>query len=287
MKNNQTDVLNDIYNLILNPVTRDFERDQILKAKAKIEAGSNFNSELASLEAKLRSLALRNNLTPDVTDFYLKITSDRETPPFDLSRHYAEDAEKEARAVFAGGCFWCMVEPFESKPGIIAVFSGYTGGHTENPTYDQVSGGYTGHAEAVEIIYNTQVWSYEQLLDLYWQLTDPTDAFGQMADRGSNYRPVIFFLNKEQQKLAEHSKQQLENIDKYKTPIVTAIEPVSTFWLAENFHQQFYLKNPKIYKKVYRARNQLLKYKHTKEKIRHSLLNLQKNKTSIGRKRHF
>ncbi|WP_312025490.1 peptide-methionine (S)-S-oxide reductase MsrA [Listeria booriae] len=170
--------------------------------------------------------------------------------------------------MFAGGCFWCMVEPFETKEGIISVLSGYTGGHVDNPTYEQVLGGYTGHVEAVEIIFDTRIWSYKALVELYWQLTDPTDSGGQMADRGSNYRPVIFVMGEEQREIAEREKQELAESGKYKRPIVTAIEPATTFWPAENFHQQFYRKNPKRYKKIQRTRQQFLAFQRLQTRIR-------------------
>ncbi len=266
MKENQTELLNDLYNLILNPGTREFERSFFLKMKNRLEDGANFQNELSKLEAELRPLALRNNLTPDVTDFYLKITGDESTP-FDFTLH-AKKAGQE-RAIFAGGCFWCMVEPFEMKAGIISVLSGYTGGHVEHPTYEQVLGGYTGHVEAVEIIFNPQIISYLELVALYFQLTDPTDAFGQMSDRGSQYRPVIFTLDDEQRQTAERYKEELVNSKVFKRQIVTAIEPASTFWPAENFHQQFYKKNPKRYRKIKRVRRQFLFLQHLQMKLRH------------------
>lgn len=105
------------------------------------------------------------------------------------------------RAIFAGGCFWCMIQPFDSLPGIYSIMSGYTGGQLANPTYEQVKSQTTGHTEAVEIIYDPQVISYQELVELYWEQTDPTDAFGQFEDRGSSYRPVIFYSTKEQQRL--------------------------------------------------------------------------------------
>lgn len=269
MKQNQEEVLRDLYNLILHPGTRDWERSLMQTAKTQIETGANIDTQIAKLEAELRPLALRNNLTPDVADFYLKITDNTTAgKTFDTSKHYQEDAPYQARAIFAGGCFWCMVEPFETKPGIIAVLSGYTGGHVDSPTYEQVLGGYTGHVEAVEIIFDTRIWSYEALVELYWQLTDPTDGDGQMADRGSNYRPVIFFMNEEQREIAEREKKELAESGKYKRPIVTAIEPATTFWLAENFHQQFYRKNPKRYKKMKRTRQQLLAFQRLQARIR-------------------
>ncbi|MBC1564841.1 peptide-methionine (S)-S-oxide reductase MsrA [Listeria booriae] len=268
MKQNQEEVLRDLYNLILHPGTRDWERSLMQTAKTQIETGANVDNEIAKLEAELRPLALRNNLTPDVTDFYLKITDNATAEnTFDTSRHYQEDAPYQARAIFAGGCFWCMVEPFETKEGIISVLSGYTGGHVNNPTYEQVLGGYTGHVEAVEIIFDTRIWSYKALVELYWQLTDPTDSGGQMADRGSNYRPVIFVMDEEQREIAEREKQELAESGKYKRPIVTAIEPATTFWPAENFHQQFYRKNPKRYKKIQRTRQQFLAFQRLQTRI--------------------
>nr|WP_088810976.1 peptide-methionine (S)-S-oxide reductase MsrA [Listeria goaensis] len=268
MKYTPSEIINDLYNLILNPGTREFERSLLTKTKNSLEDGANFHNQLLKLEASLRPLALRNNLTPDVTDFYLKITGNA-NKPFDFSIHDYEKKPHQARAIFAGGCFWCMVEPFETKPGIISVLSGYTGGHVPHPTYEQVSGGYTGHTEAVEIIFDTEIVSYLELVTLYFQLTDPTDELGQMADRGSNYRPAIFVINAEQREIAEHYKQHLIDSNLYKRPIVTAIEPASTFWPAENFHQQFYRKNPKRYRKIKRARKQFLLLQHLQMKLRH------------------
>ncbi|MHA5128606.1 peptide-methionine (S)-S-oxide reductase MsrA [Oenococcus oeni] len=260
--------LNDIYNLILNPATRDWERAQLVKLKKAVAAGATFNTELARLEASLRPLALRNNMTPDMTDFYHKITGEPElAAKFDLSRHYAADQPYEARAIFAGGCFWCMVEPFDARPGIIAVISGYTGGHTENPSYDQVIGQYTGHVEAVEIIFDQRIVKYADLVNLFWQLIDPTDDQGQMNDRGSHYRPVIFVRDQQQQAIAMASKQALAASGKYKKPIVTAIEPAQKFWPAENFHQEFYKKNRQRYKRLERTRQQYLAVQHLRSKL--------------------
>ncbi|QEA32371.1 peptide-methionine (S)-S-oxide reductase MsrA [Secundilactobacillus malefermentans] len=150
----------------------------------------------------------------------------------------------EETAIFAGGCFWCMVQPFEDQPGIDKVLSGYTGGHVENPTYEQVSSHTTGHTEAVEIKYDPEVVSYKQLVDLYWQQTDPTDAMGQFQDRGDNYRPVIYVKDDEQRKIAEASKKELAASERFTDPIVTQIEEVKPFYVAEEEHQQFYKKNP-------------------------------------------
>ncbi|MGL9804059.1 peptide-methionine (S)-S-oxide reductase [Enterococcus sp. DIV0448] len=155
------------------------------------------------------------------------------------------------KAVFAGGCFWCMVKPFETQPGIIAVTSGYTGGHVPNPTYEQVTTGTTGHTEAVEIEYDPSLVSYEQLVEIYWQQTDPTDAFGQFADRGDSYRPVIYYSNEEEREIAEASKKQLQESGRFDRPIVTKIEPRSEFYPAEEYHQDYYKKN-KIRYNLYR-----------------------------------
>ncbi|WP_430617513.1 peptide methionine sulfoxide reductase MsrA [Enterococcus sp. AZ188] len=150
-------------------------------------------------------------------------------------------------AIFAGGCFWCMVKPFDSQPGILKVVSGFTGGHVPNPTYQQVTTGTTGHTEAVEITFDPEVISYEELVAIYWQQTDPTDAFGQFADRGDSYRPVIFYNSEEQKAIAEKSKAQLQASGRFDRPIVTKIEPAELFYPAEDYHQDFYKKNAAHY----------------------------------------
>lgn len=150
----------------------------------------------------------------------------------------------EETAIFAGGCFWCMVKPFDTYPGIIKVESGYTGGHVPNPTYEQVKTGKTGHTEAVRITFDPDVISYDQLVTIYWRQTDPTDAMGQFQDRGDNYRPVIFVANEEQRKIATASRQRLADSGEFDKPIVTKIEDAQPFYLAEDYHQDFYKKNP-------------------------------------------
>ncbi|WP_367300711.1 peptide-methionine (S)-S-oxide reductase MsrA [Leuconostoc carnosum] len=147
-------------------------------------------------------------------------------------------------AVFAGGCFWCMVAPFDSLPGIVKVRSGYTGGHTENPTYETVSSHTTGHTEAVKIWFDPEVLSYADLVEIYWEQTDPTDAMGQFQDRGDNYRPVIFVANEEQRQIAKKSKTNLVASGRFNQPIVTTIEAVKPFYEAEEHHQDFYKKEP-------------------------------------------
>lgn len=151
------------------------------------------------------------------------------------------------KATFAGGCFWCMVKPFDQWDGVESVISGYTGGYIENPTYEQVKQGNTGHYEAVQITYDPKVISYETILDLFWIQIDPTDPDGQFHDRGPQYRTAIFYHNEEQKRLAEQSKQKLIDSGKFNKPIVTKILKAETFYPAEEEHQDFYKKQPKIY----------------------------------------
>ncbi|MFK4997811.1 peptide-methionine (S)-S-oxide reductase MsrA [Bacillus sp. N9] len=150
-------------------------------------------------------------------------------------------------ATFAGGCFWCMVKPFDEQPGIISVISGYTGGTTENPTYEEVCSGKTGHTEAVQITFDPSVFPYEKLLQLYWMQIDPTDATGQFYDRGESYRPAIFYHNEQQKELAEKSKKELDESKRFNAPIVVPIEEAKPFYPAEQYHQHFYRKNPERY----------------------------------------
>ncbi|WP_449620100.1 peptide-methionine (R)-S-oxide reductase MsrB [Robertmurraya sp. Marseille-Q9965] len=146
------------------------------------------------------------------------------------------------KATFAGGCFWCMVSPFDEQPGIKEVISGYTGGHTENPTYEEVCSDTTGHYEAVQITYEPSVFPYVKLLELYWQQVDPTDAGGQFNDRGSSYRTAIFYHNEGQRQAAEASKIAISS--RFKKPVVTEILPAGPFYKAEEKHQDYYKKNP-------------------------------------------
>lgn len=147
-------------------------------------------------------------------------------------------------AIFAGGCFWCMVHPFDQQPGIIKVVSGYTGGHVANPTYEQVCSHTTGHTEAVEITFDPAVISYAELVEIYWRQTDPTDAMGQFQDRGDSYRPVIFVNSDQQRAIAEASKEKLIASGRFNEPIVTQIEAAKPFYPAEEYHQDFYKKEP-------------------------------------------
>lgn len=162
------------------------------------------------------------------------------------------------RAIFAGGCFWCMVQPFEEQTGILAVTSGYTGGHVDNPTYEQVCNHQTGHTEAVEIIFDNEKITYKDLVELYWEQTDPTDMFGQFEDRDDNYRPVIFYTADSQREVAEKSKEALQNSGRFDQPIVTTIEPAQKFWPAEDYHQGFYKTNPERYALSSRLRHKFL-----------------------------
>jgi methionine-S-sulfoxide reductase len=153
-----------------------------------------------------------------------------------------------ARAIFAGGCFWCMEPPFEKLPGVAAVTSGYTGGTWEYPTYEEVSTGRTGHVEAVEIVYDPETISYDQLLEVFWRNIDPTDPGGQFVDRGEQYRSAIFYLDEEQRRLAEASRIRLEQSGLFERPVVTEILPAAVFYRAEEYHQDYYRKNPVRYR---------------------------------------
>ncbi|WP_174613547.1 peptide-methionine (S)-S-oxide reductase MsrA [Virgibacillus ihumii] len=155
-------------------------------------------------------------------------------------------------ATFAGGCFWCMVEPFDQRPGVVSITSGYTGGTVANPTYEQVCSDTTGHVEAVQIAYDPEVMPYEQLVETFWQQIDPTDADGQFNDRGESYQTTIFYHDEQQKKIAEVSKERLEGSGKFSKPIVTPVLPAKTFYKAEENHQDYYKKQPfhyKLYKK--------------------------------------
>lgn len=156
--------------------------------------------------------------------------------------------ENFPRATFAGGCFWCVESDFEKVDGVVAAISGYTGGNTENPTYKQVTTGSTGHAEAVQVIYDPQKVAYKELLDVFWQQIDPTDAGGQFVDRGSSYRSAIFYHDDEQKRLAEESKRELQASGRFNEPIVTEIVKLDKFYVAEEYHQDFYKKSSTRYK---------------------------------------
>lgn len=155
---------------------------------------------------------------------------------------------KLEKATFAGGCFWCMEPPFEKLKGVVSVVAGYTGGTTENPTYQDVSSGKTGHAEAVEVTYDPSQITYDQLLDVFWRNIDPTAKNQQFVDVGSQYRTAVFYHNDKQKQLAEESKNKLAASGKFKKPIVTEIVPAGKFYPAEEYHQDYYKKNSSRYK---------------------------------------
>ncbi len=172
--------------------------------------------------------------------------------PQSAAQQPARQAPEAALATFAGGCFWCMEPPYDKLEGVLATVSGYTGGHQKNPGYEQVSAGRTGHAEAVQVRYDPRRLSYEKLLETFWRNIDPTVKDAQFCDHGSQYRSAIFYHNEEQKRLAEASRARLEKTKPFKQPIVTEIVPAGEFWPAEEYHQDYYLKNPIRYK-IYRT----------------------------------
>lgn len=157
-------------------------------------------------------------------------------------------AQSLETATFAGGCFWCMEHPFDELPGVVAVTSGYTGGHTKNPSYEEVSAGASGHAESVQIVYDPARISYEKLLEVFWHNIDPTVKDRQFCDKGNQYRSAIFYHNEEQHRLALQSKAALEKNNPFQGPIVTEIVQATEFYPAEEYHQHYYRKNPIRYK---------------------------------------
>lgn len=156
--------------------------------------------------------------------------------------------QEDEVAVFAGGCFWCMVTPFDRMEGVREVVSGYTGGTLENPSYEDVTSGTSGHLEAVSIRFDPSKISYEKLLEIFWKQIDPTDAGGQFVDRGTQYRTAIFYQNETQKRLAERSREELARSGRFDRPIVTEILPAARFYPAEDYHQDYYKKNAQRYK---------------------------------------
>ncbi len=152
------------------------------------------------------------------------------------------------QATFAGGCFWCVEADFEKVDGVVEVISGYTGGESENPSYEEVSRGMTGHVEAVRVVYDPGKITYEELLELFWRHVDPTDPGGQFVDRGSQYRTAIFYHDEEQKRLAEESRRKLDESGRFNRPIATEIVPLTRFYEAESYHQDYYKKNPLRYR---------------------------------------
>jgi peptide-methionine (S)-S-oxide reductase len=164
-----------------------------------------------------------------------------------LQNAYSQNSSLQ-KATFAAGCFWCTEEAFEKVPGVVSAVSGYIGGKTKNPTYEQVSSGSTGHAEAVQVTFDPSKVSYEKLLDTFWLNHDPTVTDRQFCDGGSQYRPAIFVYNDEQKRLAEASKAKWEKQKPFKQPILTPIVQAGEFWPAEDYHQDYYKKNPVQYR---------------------------------------
>ncbi|KJS33429.1 MAG: methionine sulfoxide reductase [Desulfatitalea sp. BRH_c12] len=172
------------------------------------------------------------------------------------------DHSKLAAATFAGGCFWCTESDFAQRTGIVEVIPGYTGGHKEDPSYNEVLSGRTGHREAVQVRFDEKVISYAQLLDIFWRHMDPTDTGGQFVDRGSQYRSAIFYHDTSQKALAEESKQALDRSGRFDKPVATEILPFEKFYPAEFYHQEYYKKNPLRYK-FYRSNSGRDQFLHT------------------------
>ena len=168
--------------------------------------------------------------------------------PLTLAQQTTPAAGEHATATFAGGCFWCMEPPYDELDGVISTISGYTGGSKADPTYQEVVRGGTGHFEAVQIAYDPAKVSYQELLEVFWRNVDPLDGGGQFCDRGDSYRTAVFAETAEQQRLAEASKQALADSARFEQPIATEIVEASTFYPAEDYHQDYYEKNPVRYK---------------------------------------
>jgi len=171
--------------------------------------------------------------------------TNHETVASEMMKKQAQELET---ATFAGGCFWCIESDFEKVGGVIEVISGYTGGYKEKPTYEEVSSGGTGHLEAVQVLYDPTKITYKELLDIFWKHVDPTDAGGQFVDRGPQYRTAIFYHNEEQKRLAEESRDELNESGRFDKPVATEIAMVQAFYRAEDYHQDYYKKDPIRYK---------------------------------------
>ena len=193
--------------------------------------------------------------------FGFQKSNDKQVNPKEKSSVMKTEDENYRTATFAGGCFWCVESDFEKVDGVIEAVSGYTGGKEPDPTYKQVAAGMTGHTEAVQVHYDPDKVTYKELLDVFWRHMDPTDAGGQFVDRGSQYRPAIFYHDEEQKRIAEESRAELEESGRFSKPIATEIVPLTEFYTAEEYHQDYYSKNPLRYK-MYRygsGRDQFLK----------------------------
>jgi peptide methionine sulfoxide reductase msrA/msrB len=164
-------------------------------------------------------------------------------PSMEKATEMKAHPENLRKATFAGGCFWCSEADFEKTDGVVEVISGYTGGKSEKPSYEEVSSGRTEHLEAVQVIYDSTRITYQQLLDVFWRHVDPTDPGGQFVDRGPQYRSAIFYHDEEQRRLAEESKKELDRSGRFQKPVVTEIRPLTQFYAAEGYHQDYYKKN--------------------------------------------
>lgn len=174
-------------------------------------------------------------------------------PHFSFTNRQSRTAETK-KATFAGGCFWCIESAFDKADGVVEAVSGYTGGHVENPTYEEVSSGETGHLEAVEVTYDPDKISYPEILQIFWEQIDPMDGGGQFVDRGSQYRSAIFYHNEEQKRMAEESRKALDESGRFDKPIATEIRKAETFYKAEEYHQDYYKKSAQRYE-FYRSRS--------------------------------
>jgi peptide-methionine (S)-S-oxide reductase len=170
-----------------------------------------------------------------------------------MTVEHSDNSKRNAIATFAGGCFWCMEPPFDAEPGVFETIVGYTGGHLENPSYQQVAAGGSGHAESIRIIFDPAVVGYERMLEIFWKNIDPLDPNGQFCDKGSQYRSAIFYHSEEQKKLAEASRKLIEASGFLSGSVATEIVSASKFYPAEEYHQDYYIKNPIRYKFYRRA----------------------------------
>jgi len=179
------------------------------------------------------------------TDGVVETTDDRRT---EATGEATADRPQRAKATFAGGCFWCMEPPYDELEGVHSTTSGYAGGHVEDPSYEEVSSGGTGHREAMQVVYDPSVVSYTKLLEVFWHNVDPTDDGGQFCDRGFQYTTAIFYHDEEQERLAEASKRRLQESGALDGAVVTPIEPLDAFYPAEDYHQDYYREHSLRYK---------------------------------------
>ncbi len=196
---------------------------------------------------------MRNRLTIVVIALFAPLAFACQSSP-EESTEPSEATESRSNlevATFAGGCFWCMQPPFDDIDGVESTVVGYTGGDEEEPTYNQVTSGTTGHVEAVEVRYDEDEVTYGELLDVFWRSIDPTDDGGQFADRGDHYRTFVFYHDDDQRQLAEDSRAKLDETGPFDDPVVTEIEAVGTFWIAEDYHQDYSIENPEHYEQYY------------------------------------